>query len=106
MTENAKGFHNFYAKRIFVSAVVTSKPSAVQLVEAELLQEVNSKTDIILIHQERILRKRFPGEQAVVWPKNLPQLPLQTHKAYNAFQKFLQNNINFNAVVSIITPYN
>lgn len=105
MTENAKGFQDFYAMRIFVSAVVTSKPSAVQLVKAELLQEVSSKVDIILINQERILRKLFPGEQAVIRPKNLPQLPLQTHEAFNAFQKFLQNDINFNATVSIIISY-
>lgn len=100
MIENAKGFQDFYAKQNFVSAVVTSKSSAVQLVNVELLQEMSSKIDILLINQERILRKLFPGEQAVVRPKNLPQLPLQTHEAFNAFQKFLQNDINFNAIVS------
>lgn len=106
MTKNAKGFQDFYAIRIFVSAVVTSKSSAVQLVKAELLQEMSNKVDILLINQEKILRKLFPGEQALVRPKNLPQLPLQTHDAFNAFEKFLQNDTNFNAAVSIVTSYN
>ncbi|XP_071580300.1 uncharacterized protein [Temnothorax nylanderi] len=87
------------------TSVVTSKSSTVQLVKAELLQEVSSKIDILLINQERILRKLFPGEQAVVRPKNLLQLPLQTHEAFNSFQKFLQNDINFNATVDYFASF-
>lgn len=106
ITENAKGFQDFCAMRIFVSAVVTSKPSAVQLVKAELLQEMSSKIDILLINQEKILRKLFPEELTVIRLKNLPPLPLRTHEAFNAFENFLQNDMNFNATVSIITSYN
>lgn len=65
----------------------------------ELLQDISSKQDIILINQQRLISSLMPEEEAVVRPKGLPPLPLQNEDAFKAFETFLEEELHFTTAV-------
>lgn len=68
--------------------------------DRDLLRDISSKLDILLINQRRILNEIFPGEAIVERPENCPPLPLRDEKSFKEFNKFLKNKIAYSQFVS------
>ncbi|XP_071579695.1 uncharacterized protein [Temnothorax nylanderi] len=68
--------------------------SSVEVIKVELLHELNSKLDFIMIQNQRIIKQLYPEEAALKKPKDFPSLPLQSKDDFNNFEKFLQTEIN------------
>ncbi|XP_036146886.1 uncharacterized protein LOC118644169 isoform X2 [Monomorium pharaonis] len=73
--------------------------SSVEMVKMELLHELNSKLDFIMIQNQRLMKKLYPEEIALKRPNNVPSLPLQSEDDFENFEKFLQSEINFISTV-------
>ena len=65
----------------------------------ELLQELNSKLDFIMIQNQRIIKKLYPEEVALKKLKYFPSLPLQSKDDFENIEKFLQTEINLISTV-------
>lgn len=68
--------------------------------DRDLLRDVSSKLDIMLMNQRRILNEIFPDEAVVERPENCPPLPLRDEQSFEAFNEFLKNKIAFSQFVS------
>lgn len=65
-----------------------------QLTRADV-QEVN-------LNVARLVRHMMPHEKKLKLPPNMPTLPLQDFDKFDAFEDFLKNRVNLDAVVSQI----
>lgn len=68
--------------------------------DRDLLRDVSSKLDMVLIQQRRILNEIFPGEAVLERPENFPPLPLRDEESLEAFNEFLKNKIAYSQFVS------
>ena len=82
---------------IYVSAGPT-----VSNLDRDLLRNVSSKLDMVLMHQRCILSEIFPGEAIVDRPENCPPLPLREEKSFEEFNTFLKNKFAFTEFVSTV----
>ncbi|XP_036148953.1 uncharacterized protein LOC118647689 [Monomorium pharaonis] len=76
--------------------------SVVSNLDRDLLRNVSSKLDIVLMNQRRILNEIFPGEAILDRPKNCPPLPLPDEKSFEEFNEFLENKVAFSQFVSYL----
>ncbi|XP_025161368.1 uncharacterized protein LOC112590053 [Harpegnathos saltator] len=54
--------------------------------DRDLLRDISSKLDILLMIERCILNEIFPGEAIVEEPENCPPLPLRDEKSFEEFQ--------------------
>lgn len=66
----------------------------------EILEELNSKGDVLNMNVAKLLQHVAPEEAYVVRPAGLPGLPLRNETGLEAFESFLSNELNFTATVS------
>ncbi|XP_071582069.1 uncharacterized protein [Temnothorax nylanderi] len=66
---------------------------------ADRQEELNGKTDNVIVMLNRIYRKLAPEEEKVIKPKNLPTLPLNNEDSFLEIQTFLMSDDNFYPVV-------
>lgn len=64
------------------------------------LEEINKKTDTIIMNQGRLNRSLIPNEKRFQKPINLPALPIKTEDELNLLETFSEDENNFAAVVS------
>ncbi|RLU26027.1 hypothetical protein DMN91_002190 [Ooceraea biroi] len=62
------------------------------------LEEINKKTDTIIINQGRLNRSLLPNEKRLQKPVNLPPLPVKTEDQLNSLETFLENDENLAAL--------
>ncbi|XP_029665522.1 uncharacterized protein LOC115236924 [Formica exsecta] len=67
------------------------------------LEEINKKTDTIIMNQGRLNRSLLPNEKRFQKPINLPALPVKTEDQLNLLETFLEDENNFAAVDMIST---
>ena len=60
------------------------------------VQEVN-------FNVARLVRHLMPHEKKLKLPPNMPTLPLKDFDQFDAFENFLKNRVNVDAVVSILS---
>ncbi|XP_011859103.1 PREDICTED: uncharacterized protein LOC105556615 [Vollenhovia emeryi] len=77
-----------------LSQLKTLHGPVVSNLDRDLLRDVSSKLDIVLINQRRILNEIFSGETVIERPENCP-LPLRDEKSFQAFDEFLNDKIAF-----------
>ncbi|XP_011877677.1 PREDICTED: uncharacterized protein LOC105567420 [Vollenhovia emeryi] len=85
-----------------LSQLKTLHGPVVSNLDRDLLRDVSSKLDIVLINQRRILNEIFPGETVIERPENCPPLPLRDEKSFQAFNEFLNDKIAFSQFVSYL----
>lgn len=64
------------------------------------LEEINKKTDTIIMNQGRLNKSLLPNEKRLQKPINLPALPVKSENQLNLLDTFLEDENNFAAVVS------
>lgn len=64
------------------------------------LEEINKKTDTVIMNQGRLNRSLLPNEKRLQKPINLPDLPVKTEDELNVLEIFLEDENNLAAVVS------
>ena len=64
------------------------------------IEELNKKTDTIIINQGRLNRSLLPNEKRLQKPINLPALPVKTEDELDLLETFLEEENNFAADVS------
>lgn len=64
------------------------------------LEEINNKTDTIIMNQGRLNRSLLPNEKRLQKPVNFPALPVKIEDELNALEIFLEDENNLAAVVS------
>lgn len=75
---------------------------AVSNLDRDLLRDVSSKLDMVLINQHRILNEIVPGEGILQRPENCPPLPLRDEDSFKAFNEFLKDKIAYSQFVSAV----
>ncbi|XP_036144415.1 uncharacterized protein LOC118646615 [Monomorium pharaonis] len=98
-TSKEKISRNFMSLQNTNSSESVYSGSSVEMVKMELLHELNSKLDFIMIQNQRLMKKLYPEEIALKRPNNFPSLPLQSEDDFENFEKFLQSEINFISTV-------
>ncbi|XP_071567209.1 uncharacterized protein [Temnothorax nylanderi] len=73
--------------------------------DRDLLRDVSSKLDIVLMNQRRIINKIFPGEAIVERPENCPPPSIARWKSFEAFNEFLKIKIAFSQFVSYLNGH-
>lgn len=73
---------------------------AVSNLDRDLLRDVSSKLDILLIQLGRILNEIFPGETVLERPENCPPLPLRDEESFELFNEFLKDKNAYSQFVS------
>ncbi|TGZ58109.1 hypothetical protein DBV15_11879, partial [Temnothorax longispinosus] len=99
-SNNEKSPHLIDTPRKSCSSQPMYSASSVEVIKVELLYELNSKLDFIMIQNQRIMKKLYPEEAALKKPKDFPSLPLQSEDDFKNFEKFLQTEINLISTVS------
>ncbi|XP_025154646.1 uncharacterized protein LOC112588554 [Harpegnathos saltator] len=79
-----------------------SQGPVVSNLDRDLLRDISSKLDILLMNQRCILNEIFPGEATVERPENCPPLPLRDKKSFEEFNEFLKNKIAYSQFVSYL----
>ncbi|KAL6419469.1 hypothetical protein ACFW04_013851 [Cataglyphis niger] len=77
--------------------------------DRDLLRNMSSKLDIMLMNQRRILNEIFPGEAIIERPENCsPRLPLRDEKSFEAFNNCLKYKIAYSQFVNAtkLSEYN
>ncbi|KAK3928713.1 Diacylglycerol kinase gamma [Frankliniella fusca] len=69
-------------------------------VKMNMLSELSSKVDVVLLNQARLFALLAPEEDFVERPPNLPHTPLKNLDAYHEFEEFLSEPVNADALVS------
>ncbi|XP_032675726.1 uncharacterized protein LOC116846249 isoform X2 [Odontomachus brunneus] len=91
--------HDANYNNSFRTFVSSSKNQSTNKVKTELLQEISSKLDFVMMNTTKILTHLAPEESLLLRPNNLPALPLKSVNEYETFEEFLNNSTNFSAVV-------
>lgn len=74
--------------------------------DRDLLRDVSSKLDIVLINQRRILNEIFPEEAVIERPENCPPpLPLRDEKSFQTFNEFLKDKIAFSQFINYLNAH-
>ncbi|XP_043276023.1 uncharacterized protein [Venturia canescens] len=87
------------------SSEKTHSARNVEVVKVELLQEINSKLDFVMIQNQRILKKLYPEEAALTKPKNFLSLPLQSEEDFQNFEKFLEIEVNISGTADLFQTF-
>lgn len=66
------------------------------------IRRMDSKIDFLAINQEKLCRYISPGEKYVKPPNGLPNFPLKDMNEMKAMEKFLENDANLSATVSML----
>lgn len=71
----------------------------------KMAKRIDSKLDISIMNQEKICRYLLPGEKVVKRPSGLPSFPVETQDELDHMEKFLHDDNNLSAAVSLDLSY-
>lgn len=71
----------------------------------KMANRLNSKLDVAIMNKEKLNRYLLPGEKVVKRPSGLPSFPIQTQDELDCMKKFLEDNNNLSAAVSLNLSY-
>lgn len=65
------------------------------------VEELSSKVDVTIMNQTRLNRSLLPAEKRIIRPSDLPALPVYTEDDLKAMERFLEDESNLSAMVSL-----